>query len=601
LQECGIENLSVGNHENPGGGWEDESYNTTGTGAYEVHNSYAIRFIYSENCWIKNVSSFRAAANTGDYHLLSNGMIIDQSRFITVDSCSFRNPQYEGGGGNGYMFTLESNDCLISNSMANHGRHNFDFKYPYSNGNVIHRCRSENSRYASDFHMFLSMSNLFDACVLNGDYLEAVYRPYGEASLHGYTTSQSVFYNTSGEAYHSGKDFLIDSRQYGRGYIIGTSGAACEVNLDPVEGSAEGYLYITSPRDFNEGIGKGEYLVPASLYLDQLDRRKKNTHSAIPRFEVEVRIRDAETKALLNDCRVVLNYDTLMTNTEGAASFRNVLEFFTLSVIRDYYVPLRDKQLMIYGDTTLTLYLERRNYQVTVQLKRTSTLEPLGLTTVIFNSESRVTNSSGEAYFTVNGGSNSYTIDKTYYRPETGNVTVQTDTVLIFYLLQIHANLRIRLRDGTAPVNNAMVIAHEDTLISNALGDALFNRLPVPASYPYLIRKTGYEAVEGSAYFTRDTTLNIAMVVQSTGTGPQMTENTVQCWPNPVTDQLHITLPGNHALKSIHITDLKGIELDQLKTDDLTVSINVSGYPPGIYLLQVFTGTFQFTRYFFKK
>ena len=68
------------------------------------------------------------------------------------------------------MYTLQANDCLISNSRANHSRHNYDFKYPFSNGNVILNCRAENSRYSSDFHMYLSMSNLFDCTTLNGDW-----------------------------------------------------------------------------------------------------------------------------------------------------------------------------------------------------------------------------------------------------------------------------------------------------------------------------------------------------------------------------------------------------------------------------------------------
>ena len=601
IRECGIENLSIGNKENLDAGWDEESYTVNGTGAYEVHNAHAVQFINSENGWMKNVSSFRAPANTGDYHLLSNGVKLNQSRFITLDSCNFEKPQYEGGGGNGYMYTLESNDCLIRNSRADHGRHNFDFKYPYSNGNVILRSRGENSKYASDFHMFLSMSNLFDACVFSSDYLESVFRPYGDTNLHGYTSTQSVFYNITGEAYHPDRDYLIDSRQFGWGYIIGTSGDAYEVNLDPTEGSAEGFLYNTSPRDFTEGIGRGEYLVPSSLYLDQLDHRLNDTSAIIQKFRVEVKVRDAESNAFLNDCMVRINKDTLMTNASGAAVFDKVMEFFTLSLSKDYYSALENRSCMIYSDTTLTLYLTRKQYDVTVKLLRANTLEPLSLTSVQFNSATRVTNSSGEAFFTVYGGSNSYSINKTSYQPETGEAIVQSDTVLVFCLLQTHANLRIRLREGTTPVNNATVTVNEETLISNSLGDALFSQLPVSTSYPYLIRKDGYKSAEGTIYLTRDTILNIAMDVQSAVTDPATDDKKLVCWPNPVNDLLYINMPGSHDVITICITDMKGIELFSQKTDKNRISINVADYPAGTYLCRVSSGTFQNTRYFIKK
>ena len=269
LRECGIEDLSIGNKQNQKSGWNEESWDTLGTGAYDVHFSHAIVFKNCVNSWVKNVNTYKPDSNTEDIHILSNMLLLDQCRFITVDSCYFQKPQYRGGGGNGYMYTLESNDCLIENSKANKGRHNYDFKYPYSNGNVILNCRAENSKYASDFHMYLSMANLFDHCTVDSDYLESVFRPYGGSAIHGYSSTQSVFYNTVGEAYHSNKEYIVDSRQFGQGYIIGTSGNAYNVNLFPVTGTLNGYAYNTIPRDFSEGIGDGDesqtcLLIPGS-------------------------------------------------------------------------------------------------------------------------------------------------------------------------------------------------------------------------------------------------------------------------------------------------------------------------------------------------
>lgn len=274
LMEVGIEHFSIANKQTTLAGLGGVDFNKAGTGAYEIHASHLIAFYNSVNCWMKNIQTYRPAENTGDFHLVSNGVLLQRSRFITVESCFFQKPQYEGEGGNGYMYILGGNDCLISNSRANHARHNYDFKTMQSNGNVILRSRGENSSLASDFHMHLSMSNLFDNFTANKDFLEARFRPWGTSpSMHGHSTTQSVFWNTTGEAYPAGKTFIVDSSQYGWGYIIGTGGVASAVRTAPATGTTSGYPYNTSPEDFKEGIGKGNMLEPESLYEDQLRMR----------------------------------------------------------------------------------------------------------------------------------------------------------------------------------------------------------------------------------------------------------------------------------------------------------------------------------------
>lgn len=264
IRECGIENLSIGNIENPKSGLAENDYNVGGTAAYEVHASHAIKFSYAENCWARQIHTFKPASNTTDIHLLSNGLQLFQSRLVTVDSCIFQRSQYEGGGGNGYMFILQGNDCLISNTQAIHSRHNYDFKKPYTNGNVIYNSLSKDSKYATDFHMHLSMSNLFDNHTVDNDFLEAVYRPYGTVE-HGHSSTQSVFWNTRGEKYHGNSSRIIASGQWGYGYVVGTKGNATGVTL-PIDNN-------TAPKDHLEGEAAGEWLHPVSLYKDQLHRR----------------------------------------------------------------------------------------------------------------------------------------------------------------------------------------------------------------------------------------------------------------------------------------------------------------------------------------
>ncbi|TVQ82393.1 MAG: hypothetical protein EA393_16925 [Bacteroidetes bacterium] len=266
IQESGIESLAIGNLQNHSSGWGGRDFDITGTGAYEVHGSYAVKIRFAENCWIRNVTSFRPKENTMNVHLLSNGLHLYQSRLVTVESCYFERSQYNGEGGNGYMYVLESNDCLIKSSTAAHTRRNFSFKKAFSNGNVIHNSKSKDGILLTDFHMHLSMSNLFDNHTVDNDFIAAAYRPWGTIE-HGHPTTQSVIWNTRGERYHKYGEFCVQSQQWGYGYVIGTQGPASSVKLMTGKN--------TEPVDHLEGEGMGATLRPVSLYQDQLTRRLK--------------------------------------------------------------------------------------------------------------------------------------------------------------------------------------------------------------------------------------------------------------------------------------------------------------------------------------
>ncbi|MGI6610589.1 MAG: glycosyl hydrolase family 28-related protein [Limnochordia bacterium] len=265
VEEVGIAHLAIGMTEHPGQGWGSSDYEVAGTAAYDIHHSHAIRFIGAVNSWVNDVRSFKPSGNER-VHLLSNGILISHSRFVTIQGVDLREPQYRGGGGEGYHFTLAGNDSLIKNCAAYNGRHNYDFKQGYANGNVITQCYAYSpDSLNSDFHMHLSPANLIDQVVVDQDRFDAGWRGSSGTTPHGLSTTQSVFWNVRGEAYKHRYRAIVYSEQYGWGYVIGTQGAADQVQL--------GRNPRTLPEDYVEGVGRGENLDPPSLYADQLSRR----------------------------------------------------------------------------------------------------------------------------------------------------------------------------------------------------------------------------------------------------------------------------------------------------------------------------------------
>lgn len=281
LMECGMEDLSIGNVEHQGTGFLESDYLVAGTAAYDVHDSHLITVRNAINCWFRRIHTYRPEENTGDFHTVSNCFQLYHVRNVTVEDCDFRRSQYEGGGGNGYMYILQGNDCLLKNCHAEHSRHNYSFKQMSANGNVVYNCTSKDPYLATDFHMHLSMANLFDNFNADADIIDAGFRTAGlDGAKHMYTTTESVMWNTKSINRYGTRTYVINSRQFGNGYNIGTSGVATGVNTTSVIGTSSGIPFNTSPIDLTEGLGQGTTLRPVSLYLDQLEKRVKRPEVA---------------------------------------------------------------------------------------------------------------------------------------------------------------------------------------------------------------------------------------------------------------------------------------------------------------------------------
>jgi hypothetical protein len=278
VRESGIENLSIGNTEHPGIGFGDNDYPIAGTAAYDCHASFAIKLVNTINCWVRNVGTFAPQGNADDHHILSNGIEVSESLNVTLEGCDILYPQYGGGGGNGYLYRISANETLLKECSARFGRHNFVISGFSTSGNVFYRCFSEFTGYpgsarASDTHIAMSQSNLWDNVRLKKDFLESKYRsvdtsPGGFGTVFGVTQTHGVYWNTYGEEYLPGYPYIVRSDQYNFGYVIGTQGPANAVTTLSEDATR------TTPVDRIEGVGAGELLAPGSLYDDQFERRR---------------------------------------------------------------------------------------------------------------------------------------------------------------------------------------------------------------------------------------------------------------------------------------------------------------------------------------
>ena len=278
LTHVGIESLAIGNLQHPGSQWGESDYEVAGTSASDTHASWLVRFTNVRDSWMSSVHSRQAASNTRTCHMLSNGISLSNCLRVTVENCQMRRPQYGGGGGNGYMYRIQtSNDCLVKNSLAEFSRHGFVVSHAGTSGNVFLQCEDRDTQRAigssssgyttsgsgSDNHMHFSHSNLWDQCHAHNSFFTAHHRTTSGTTPHGLTSAHAVYWNTTG----SGTRYndIVRSEQLHYGYVIGTSGSKNGAT-NPTGGN-------TAPADHLEGIGLGANIAAPSLYLDQLAKR----------------------------------------------------------------------------------------------------------------------------------------------------------------------------------------------------------------------------------------------------------------------------------------------------------------------------------------
>ena len=347
LQEVGLEDFSIAGRQHPGSSFGDTDYQDEGTAAWDVHGAWLITLLGVVDGWVRRVGSYRPPSNTGGYHSVSNGLRLYHTRNVTIEDVMIHHPQYEGGGGNGYPFLIQGSDNLLVDCAAVSGRHSYSLKSMTTSANVLLESSTSHPRYGTDFHMHLAMSNLIDSLVLEEDYIDATYRPYG-GSIHGYTTTQTVLWNSRGLGYHGSKNFIVDSRQFNWGLAIGTEGAAPGIKTLPT--IDEESTKDTAPEDFQQGDGHGGTLEPQSLYRDQLARRLNGgtAPSYLAEVEILAAVDDTYTRGGNYDNDNYGSEDLLHVKDASDDFTRHSFLKFDLSSIER---PIAKAVLLVYGRT----------------------------------------------------------------------------------------------------------------------------------------------------------------------------------------------------------------------------------------------------------
>lgn len=265
LSEVAVESLGLANAV----AWDD---------AWLEKQIHVLELRGVKDAWVHDVVSFSppSAPSSGKgvgAHLASGGVMVLDSKRVTVADSAMHKAENRGSGGNGYLFEVrQSNEILFRDLLATEGRHNFIQNWGFGvTGCVWLRVTSQGGVAwitkdfpglvgASEFHHSLALGNLIDSSRFDDGW--AIVNRGSESTYSGHTGTENVVWNVSGKG-------NLRSRQFGNGYVVGSTDITVQTTLQGFVLDGAG----TAPEDFTEGLSAGASLVPQSLYEDQLAHR----------------------------------------------------------------------------------------------------------------------------------------------------------------------------------------------------------------------------------------------------------------------------------------------------------------------------------------
>jgi len=246
--------------------------------ALALDRTHAVRLSQVADGFVQNIASFESPNSSDDRarHLLSGGVMVVDSKRVTVADSWLGHAQHRGGGGNGYLYEISrSGEVLVRDSEGVGGRHNFIQNWGFgTSGCVWLRVTSRDGFAAwdededfgdvglSEYHHSLAMANLVDDSEIDDGW--GALNRHDWSSGAGHTATANAFWGVRGLG-------VVRSFQFGWGYVIGTDGLQVDFDIeqDGIWSPGEG----TEPNDHVEGQGAAGSLRPESLYEDQRERR----------------------------------------------------------------------------------------------------------------------------------------------------------------------------------------------------------------------------------------------------------------------------------------------------------------------------------------
>ena len=168
----------------------------------------------AQNVWVRNTLS----KYFGDSAVVAN----PDAKWVTVDNAINESPVSVITGSRRYTFDLSGELGLVTNSVANEGRHDFVNNSTQPGGpNVFHNSVANTALDETGPHQRWATGTLFDNITIDGDQINARNRGnFGTG--HGWAGANMVIWNSTADSY------IVQNPPTAQNWLVGSSGTIIE-------------------------------------------------------------------------------------------------------------------------------------------------------------------------------------------------------------------------------------------------------------------------------------------------------------------------------------------------------------------------------------
>lgn len=344
------------------------------------------------------------------------------------------------------------------------------------------------------------------------------------------------------------------------------------------------YDYLEDPMETIDFSEDDSYQTLVSRFDSMLVERIRipSTQNRI-RFEVTGTDPSGDTVAI-SDASIYFEAETRLTGPGGSSLFTHVNGDFSFLVTAKRYDPCSDT-LRIEGDTTVHLFIGNPDMHISIRAENFYTGEAVRAARVVLNSEEQMTGPDGWITLTEKTGTYEMLVETDGFETWSGMINVAGDTSLTCRLKPTRSTVKIIVKEGVNPVAGLPVILDTLVRMTNSWGIALFEDISTQAEHPWIVEKEGYATRSGTIHLLADTTVSV-LIEQATFQSEEERTPKLHIWPNPATDMLHLSHPGQGPF-ILQLMDSSGrVMLNSSWTGNYH-RINLGALDRGIYLLGI--------------
>ncbi|MBI9055287.1 MAG: T9SS type A sorting domain-containing protein [Bacteroidales bacterium] len=312
----------------------------------------------------------------------------------------------------------------------------------------------------------------------------------------------------------------------------------------------------------------------------------ENVILELGKYNVSFTIKDGSNP--LGGASVSLSgYGTKVTDISGNVIFEDVYcgNGISYEVQSTDYITSSGTINVIDGDVTKNIFLEPIKYSVRFNVNDSS--DPISGASVSLSGYGiKVTDNSGDALFTdvYRGNGISYETQSNGYITSSGTVDVVDEDITENVALELEKyKVNFTVNDGSSPISGADVTIGQDTKITDASGETVFDL--EPTSYNFSVTASGFNQNNGSINVVdQDQDKIVTLSINTSIDGIEKEQ--IKIFPNPTSGI--IKLEGEVLNKAkISVYDVSGKQLLIKLSKGNPIEIDLTSYSSGTYILKV--------------